>query len=301
MVAPRRCWASCGNAAGGCWCSITQQPEDVTEWLPGGGGHVLITSRAAGGQIVAVPVEVDVLARPESVAILRDRVPGWPRRTPTCLPQSWGTCRWRSPRLPGTCPAPACPRQSTWSCCGPGRRRSWTGQADVLPGSLAAATQLTFDQLADEDPAAAQLASAVCVPGPRADPEDVFTAAAGELPEPLATRRRTRWRGGRLLGQLTNRSLARVDQQGLQLHRLTQAILRDRLTPDQAAATRARAEAILVAYDPGTPGSHRLAGVGAADAAPAGRRPRCHQSRPPQPGDRRGLVPADARRHRLRS
>ena len=37
------------------------------------------------------------------------------------------------------------------------------------------------------------------------------------------------------------------------LHRLTQAILRDRLTPEQAAATRACSEAILAAADPGDP------------------------------------------------
>ena len=35
------------------------------------------------------------------------------------------------------------------------------------------------------------------------------------------------------------------------MHRLTQAILRDRLTPAQAAAARARTEAILAASDPG--------------------------------------------------
>ncbi len=34
------------------------------------------------------------------------------------------------------------------------------------------------------------------------------------------------------------------------MHRLTQAILRDRLTPGQAAATRARTEAILAASGP---------------------------------------------------
>ena len=39
-------------------------------WLPGGNGHVLITSRERGWSEIAVPVEVDVLARPESMAIL---------------------------------------------------------------------------------------------------------------------------------------------------------------------------------------------------------------------------------------
>ena len=37
------------------------------------------------------------------------------------------------------------------------------------------------------------------------------------------------------------------------LHRLTQAILRDRLTAEQAAATRACSEAVLAAADPGDP------------------------------------------------
>ena len=51
-------------------------PQDIAEWLPGGGGHVLVTSRAGGWEEVAVPVEVGVLARDESVAVLQRWVPG---------------------------------------------------------------------------------------------------------------------------------------------------------------------------------------------------------------------------------
>ena len=51
-------------------------PADVAPWLPGGGGHVLITTRERGWAELAAPVEVDVLARPESVAILEGRVTG---------------------------------------------------------------------------------------------------------------------------------------------------------------------------------------------------------------------------------
>ena len=53
-----------------------ENPADITGWLPGGGGHVLITSRERTWAEVAAPVEVDVLARNESVALLRDRVAG---------------------------------------------------------------------------------------------------------------------------------------------------------------------------------------------------------------------------------
>jgi NB-ARC domain len=51
------------------------QPGDVAGWLPGGTGHVLITSRTPAWQEVAVPVDVTVLSRPESVALLRGWVP----------------------------------------------------------------------------------------------------------------------------------------------------------------------------------------------------------------------------------
>ena len=53
-----------------------EDPAEVAAWLPGGSGHVLITSREAGWAELAAPVEVDVLARCESVAILQSRVTG---------------------------------------------------------------------------------------------------------------------------------------------------------------------------------------------------------------------------------
>src|SRR5215470_8221984 len=53
-----------------------ERPGDVAGWLPGGGGHVLITSRERGWAEIAALVEVDVLARPESVAFLWGRVAG---------------------------------------------------------------------------------------------------------------------------------------------------------------------------------------------------------------------------------
>ena len=51
-------------------------PEGMADALPSGEGHVLITSRAQDWAEVAVSIEVDVLARAESVTILQNRVPG---------------------------------------------------------------------------------------------------------------------------------------------------------------------------------------------------------------------------------
>ena len=74
---------------------------------------------------------------------------------------------------------------------------------------------------------------------PEPIPEDLFTSAPGELPGELAARAADPLAWRQTLARLTRQSLARIDQRGLVMHRLTQAILRDRLTAEQAAATRA--------------------------------------------------------------
>jgi hypothetical protein len=125
------------------------------------------------------------------------------------------------------------------------------GAPGSYPRSLAAATGLVADQLARENLAAAELASVCAFLAPEPIPEYLFTAAVSVLPSELAARAADPLAWRQTLAQLTRQSLARIDDRGLQLHRLTQAILRDRLTPAQAAATRKYAEALLAASDPG--------------------------------------------------
>ena len=121
------------------------------------------------------------------------------------------------------------------------------------PRSLAATTRLAASRLDDADPAAAQLAGVCAFLAPEPVPEDVFTSALDKLPGELAERAADPLAWRQTLAHLARQSLARIDQRGLVMHRLTQAILRDRLTPEQAAATRACAEAILAAADPRDP------------------------------------------------
>jgi DNA-binding XRE family transcriptional regulator len=229
-------------------------PADVAAWLPGGGGHVLITSREAGWAELAAPVEVDVLARAESVALLHARITGLVGADADRLAAGLGD-------LPLALAQAAAFMAATGMPAGQylGLLHARAGQLldQVVPGSyprsLAAATALTADRLAADDPAAAELASLCAFLGPNPIPEDLFTGAAGELPGGLAARAGDPLAWRQILARLARRSLARIDQHGVQMHRLTQAILRDRLTPAQAAATRNRTEAILAASDPGDP------------------------------------------------
>jgi hypothetical protein len=52
-----------------------EDPQALADYLPGGAGHVLITSRNPDWHELATPVPVDVFTREESISLLRQRVP----------------------------------------------------------------------------------------------------------------------------------------------------------------------------------------------------------------------------------
>jgi hypothetical protein len=228
-------------------------PADVTPWLPSG-GHVLITSRDQGWAEVAVPVEVDVLARPESVEILQYRVAGLAEADADRLAGELGDLPLAVAQAAGFMAETGMAAEEYL-----GLLRTRAGQLldhgspGSYPRSLAAATQLIADRLARDDPAAAELASVCAFLAPEPIPAQLFTAAATELPGDLAARVADPLAWRQTLAHLARQSLARVDHRGLQMHRLTQAILRDRLTPDRSAAIRERTEAMLTASEPGDP------------------------------------------------
>ena len=231
-----------------------ENPADINGWLPGGGGHVLITSRERRWAEVAAPVEVDVLARDESVALLRDRIADLGVADADRLADHLGDLPLAIAQAAGFMAETGMPAAQYLDLL---RTRAAKLLDQAIPGSyprsLAAATQLIADRLANHDPAAALLASLCAFLAPAPIPEDLFTRVAGDLPGELAGRAADPLAWRQTLAQLARQSLARIDRGGLVMHRLTQAILRDRLTPEQAAATRQRTEAILAANEPPEP------------------------------------------------
>jgi hypothetical protein len=230
-----------------------ERPQDLTPWLPGGTtGHILITTRTQGWDELAAPVEVDVLARTESVAILRARVPALSSADADQLAEALGD-------LPLGVAQAAGYLAETGMSANEYLHLLSTRAGEILaegrplsyPRSLAAATQLAIDRLAGQDPAGAELTQLCSFLAPEPIPLAWFTRAGGELPASLADRAGDLVAWSKLLARVGRSSIARIDQHGLQLHRLTQAVLRDRLTAEQRAVTKARAEAILVANDPG--------------------------------------------------
>jgi hypothetical protein len=204
---------------GGRWLLMfdnAEHPEDVLGWLPGGGGHVLITSREHVWAEVAVPVDVDVLARAESVAMLQARVPALAEAEADRLADELGDLPLAVVQAAGYLPGSGLSATAYLALL---RTRAAEildlGKPVSYPRSLAAATQLSFDRLADEDLAAAQLISVCAFMAPELIPQDLFTQAAAQLPDPLAARADDPLAWPQVLAQLATRSLARIDQDGV--------------------------------------------------------------------------------------
>jgi transcriptional regulator with XRE-family HTH domain len=229
-------------------------PDEVTPWLPGGSGHVLITSRDRGWDEVATPVEIDLLARTESIELLRRRMPGLTAAQADRLGAALGDLPLAIAQAAGFMAETGTPASQYLDLL---QTHTVPLLDQGVPGSylqsLAAATAVTADRLQARAPAAAELASLCAFLGPEPIPVDVFSGAADQLPGALSAEAAdpVTWR--QTIAQLAGQSLARVDHRGIQMHRLTQAILRDQLSAERAAAARRCTEAILAASDPGHP------------------------------------------------
>jgi hypothetical protein len=227
-------------------------PEEVAGWLPGGAGHVLITSRANGWDEVAVPVEVDVLDRDESVTLLRRRVPGLDEGGAGLVAEAVGDLPLAVAQAAGYMAQSGTPADQYVQLV---QARAGeildAGRPASYSLSLAAVTQLALDQLEAADPAAAQAVRVCAFLAPEPVPAGWFTAAAWQLPPPLGVVAADPLAWGQALARVSGRALARVDQQGLLMHRLTQAVIRTRLPPEQADTVRAQAAVLLAASHPG--------------------------------------------------
>jgi tetratricopeptide (TPR) repeat protein len=212
------------------WLLIYDNAEDrraLVGYLPGGGGHVLITSRSPDWHELATPVSVDVFDREESISLLRKRVPGllehdadriaaaledWPlaiSQTAAFLAETgYGVQQYLELLASRAVEVLA------------------QGALVTYPASLVASWQLAVDRLAVDEPAALDLLILAAQLAPEPIPFTLFTGHTERLPEPLAAAACDPLAFAGLIRLLRQRALARISADHLQLHRLVQVILR---------------------------------------------------------------------------
>lgn len=212
-----------------------EQREDIHPWLPGGAAHVLVTSRNPIWSGVARTVSVDVFARDESTALLRANLPHLTDKEVDRLAAALGDLPLAIAQAADLLAETGMPLRTYLTTLAEHAADLFT--SDQVPAGyplpLAAAVTVAADRIAADDPAARQLLTRCAYLAPEPIPLDLFKGAS-----PLAL--------ARSAGRLTRYGLARATVDGLQLHRLTQAILRDTDTGSQ----RAVVEQLLIAARP---------------------------------------------------
>ena len=173
-------------------------PRDVATMLPGGAGHVLITSRGQDWAEVAVPVEVDVLARAESVAVLVGRVPGLADADASQVAAAAGDLPLALAQAAGYMASTGTPAGEYVHLLATRAAQILDlGQSAAYPRSLTAVTQLAFDWLEADDLAAAQAAGICAFLAPSRYPQNGSPRRLSSCPSRWGRRPGTWWRCGR--------------------------------------------------------------------------------------------------------
>jgi hypothetical protein len=261
-----------------------ERPHDVADYRPAGTGHLLITSRFPGWGALGGRIEVDVLARAETIALLHARIPTLGDELADELAAELGDLPLAAAQAAGYLERTDLPpadylrrfRQ---------HRAGLLARGDVLNyhGRLDTTWALSLERLADEDPAAVQLLQLAAFLAPEPIPLTLFGDHAGLLDEPLRTVAEDPDALADTVGALVGYSLARRSGDGFQVHRLVQAVIRHQLSPHLQRLTADQVTTLLAAAAPGDPDNpagwpayarlvpHVLATTPLAEDSPAGR------------------------------
>ncbi|MBV1849971.1 FxSxx-COOH system tetratricopeptide repeat protein [Catellatospora tritici] len=203
-----------------------EDPEEIRRWLPGGAGQVLVTTRRAGFRALGRVHEVDLLPRDEAVGLLRSRVPGLTVGVADRIAQLLGD-------LPLALEQAAAYMEKTDLPGGEYVSRLEArltamldkGQAVGHEQRVATLWDMSYQRLAQEEPAAVVLLRVLAYLAPDVVPVDVFEPEGG-MPQGLAELDVGRERVWDVIGALADYSLLRRTDATVSVHRLVQATVR---------------------------------------------------------------------------
>jgi tetratricopeptide (TPR) repeat protein len=202
-------------------------PAALTSYLPGSGGHVMITSRYPSWHELATTVGVDVFNRSESITLLRRRAPQLTHSEAAQIAEALGDLPLALIQAAAYLADVATSVEDYLILLA---ERTTELLAQRVPAtysiSLAASVQIGLDRLAVQSPAALELLTVAAYLAPEPIPLVLFTANPSKLPKPLATAAGDPLAFAELIRLVHDCGLARVDPASMQVHRLLAAILR---------------------------------------------------------------------------
>jgi tetratricopeptide (TPR) repeat protein len=249
---PHRRWILVFDAA--------ESPETIRHFFPTNGpGKILVTSRNPEWASVARPLEVAVFHRDESVELLKRRGPELDDEDADQLAEKLGD-------LPLAIEQAAAWRAETGMPVREYLRLFDEKVAEILDTSaptgyevsVAAAWNVSFDELKTRSPAAHQLLQVCAFFAPEPITRNLFTGVRGvSISSDLDEALRDPMRLSRAIRDIARYGLAKIDHRNnsLQLHRLVQLVLRNRMSPTQRTEKQHGAHVLLANYDPNDPKS----------------------------------------------
>jgi tetratricopeptide (TPR) repeat protein len=235
-----------------------EDPDAVREFLPTGLGHVVVTSRNADWAGVARTVEVDLFTREESKELLRRRGGGnITDEDANLLANALGD-------LPLAVEQAASWRAQTGMPVAEYVELLEKNSAELLKAGsprkyeipVAAAWNVPLDRLKADQRGALELLQVCAFFSPEPISRSLFTGVRdAPVPEALAKAFSDPIRLNQAIRDINRYSLAKIDhsRNTIQLHRLVQAVLRDKLEPSQWDNMRHSVHLMLVNGDPGDP------------------------------------------------
>ncbi|WP_433265927.1 FxSxx-COOH system tetratricopeptide repeat protein [Actinosynnema sp. CS-041913] len=210
-----------------------EDPDALRPYLPSGDGRVLVTTRRNGFRSLGTVLDVDVLDRAESVALLRRRIPEATVEDADALAEWLGDLPLALEQASAYLEATDLPiidyldllRTRTAEMFGRGRV---AGREETL----ATLWSVSLTALDKQDRAAVQLLDLLAWMAPEPVPLDLFTTHPDALPAPLAEVAADPVRFTETVGALVGWFLARRSGHEVTIaHRLLQQSLRSRTTP----------------------------------------------------------------------
>ncbi|GAA4236103.1 hypothetical protein GCM10022254_44930 [Actinomadura meridiana] len=228
------------------------EPEELTDILPQGPGHVLITSRNHRWAGVVDAVPIDVFTREESVEFLTKRVPRGIANAdadqlaeqlgdlPLALEQAGALHAETGITVPEYLNLLAERTSQLLS----------QGKPTEYPVSMTAAWALSVASLNEKMPEALVLLRYCAFFGPEPIPRDAFSRPVAGLSDEITDLMTDTIRLSRAVGELGRFALARLDvpARSIQVHRLIQALVREELPEEEHDRLRNEVHLLLADY-----------------------------------------------------
>ena len=213
-----------------------------------------MTSRTPGWGALGGRIEVDVLDRSDTVALLRTRIPDMTVETADKLAAELGDLPLAAAQAAGYLEQTGLPSSDYL-------RRFRTHRAGLLAagdvpdyqGRVDTTWAISLERLHTVNPAAVALLEISAYLAPEPIPLTLFTQHPELLDEPLRKTAADPDTLADAVGAMVGYSVARRHRDGYQIHRLLQTVIRNRIPPTQQDQRGATALALLAAAHPGDP------------------------------------------------